>query len=82
MGKPRTPGRGRRAKAPSLREEGVQREPANQVPSERARCPLMEGMLAKEDQAQRNASVNAVEMETDAAWFCHGDGPQVLSRMR
>ena len=29
----------------------------------------MEGMLVKWDQAQRNVSVNAVEMETDASWF-------------
>jgi hypothetical protein len=55
------------AKAPSLWEEEVQRETANQVPSERASCTLREGMLAQEDQAQRNASVHAVEMETDAS---------------
>jgi hypothetical protein len=38
VGKPRTPGGGRTAKAPSLRQYGVQREVAHTVPSARASC--------------------------------------------
>src|SRR5262249_12307662 len=54
------------AKAPSLGKDGVQRETANKVPSERASCP-QEWRLAKWDETRAHVPVDAVEMETDAA---------------
>src|SRR5262245_42411847 len=42
-------------------------KPRTEYPAHAQAVPGLEGMLAKEDEAQRKASVNAVAMETDAS---------------
>ena len=70
------------AKAPSLGEYGVQRYVANKVPSERASCALGQRGYVGEMGLNTDERLWKPPKWKQRLHASHGEGPQVLSRMR